>query len=59
VTELADTPEVWFQQGGATVHTAVATIEFLRIFENQIISRNTKFPLPPHSPDLTAPDVFL
>lgn len=43
----------WFQQDGATSHTAVNNIAFLqRTFGNRLISLNPR----PHSPDLTAPD---
>lgn len=52
--------EMWFQQDGATAHTARATMELLReMFGDRIISRNSAFSWPPRSPDLTAPDFFL
>ncbi|CAK9820285.1 hypothetical protein ANTPLA_LOCUS10537 [Anthophora plagiata] len=51
---------MWFQQDGATVHTARETMALLRdIFGERIISRNSDFNWPPRSPDLTAPDCFL
>lgn len=51
---------IWFQQDGATAHTARATMELLHnIFGERIISRNCDFAWPPRSPDLTAPDFFL
>jgi len=57
---VLDTPEVWWQQDGATAHTARLTIELLRqIFGRRIISRNFEITWPPRSPDLTAPDFFL
>uniref|UniRef100_A0A8D8SNF8 DUF4817 domain-containing protein n=2 Tax=Cacopsylla melanoneura TaxID=428564 RepID=A0A8D8SNF8_9HEMI len=46
-------PQIWFQQDGATPHTAGT------ISENRIISRNSDFPWPPCSPELSAPDFFL
>ena len=39
--EEEDTDDIWFQQDGASCHTANATIDLLRtVFENRIISRN-------------------
>lgn len=53
-------PELWFQQDGATPHTASDTMDLVRdIFGDQIISRRSNFNWPPRSPDLTAPDCFL
>lgn len=53
-------PNLWFQQDGATAHTARQTMDMLReIFGERIISKNSDFPWPPRSPDLTAPDFFL
>ncbi|KOC62997.1 hypothetical protein WH47_02446, partial [Habropoda laboriosa] len=53
-------PEMWFQQDGATAHTARATMEILRgIFGERLISRNSGFNWPSRSPDLTAPDFLL
>lgn len=50
----------WFQQDGATCHTATETITLLRKhFHNRIISRGCDFPWPPRSPDLAACDFFL
>ncbi|XP_065223877.1 uncharacterized protein LOC135848033 [Planococcus citri] len=50
----------WFQQDGATCHSADKTITLLREhFHDRIISRNTKIPWPPRSPDLSACDYFL
>lgn len=48
----------YFQQDGATAHTAHATIEFLQRYfnNNRLISRNR---WPPRSPDLTPLDFFL
>ena len=51
---------MWFQQDGATSHTANATMRLLHnLFPDQIISRNGDVQWPPRSPDLTAPDFFL
>lgn len=51
---------MWFQQDGATCHTARATVETLkRMFPGRLISRNGDIDWPPRSPDLTAPDFFL
>lgn len=53
-------PNLWFQQDGATAHTARQTMDLLReIFGERLISKNSDFPWPPRSPDLTAPDFFL
>lgn len=57
---VEDTPEVWWQQDGATAHTSGPTMELLRqIFGRRIISRNSEINWPSRSPDLTAPDFFL
>jgi hypothetical protein len=51
---------LWFQQDGATAHTAVISIAALRrLFSQRMISRFGDVPWPPRSPDLTAPDFFL
>lgn len=50
----------WFQQDGASAHTAVATREWLRNrFGSRVISRREVRIWPPHSPDLTPLDFFL
>lgn len=50
----------FFQQDGATCHTAQATRTFLReTFGNNVISRFTDFSFPSHSPDLTSLDAFV
>lgn len=52
--------ELWFQQDGATAHTARETMNCLRVmFPGRIISRFGDVAWPPRSPDLTAPDYFL
>lgn len=50
----------WFQQDGATCHTAHATMDYLRRkFPGRVVSKNGDIDWPPRSPDLTAPDFFL
>ena len=52
--EEDDMDDIWFQQDGATGHTANVTIDLLRtVIENQIISRNSDVNWPPRSCDLT------
>jgi len=51
---------LWFQQDGATAHTAVISIAALRhLFPQWVISHFGDVPWPPRLPDLTAPDFFL
>jgi len=51
---------LWFQQDGATAHTAVISMAALRhLFLQWVISRSDDVPWPPCSLDLTAPDFFL
>ena len=58
--EIANMAEYWWQQDGATAHTARATLQMLTgMFQDRMNSRNSDFPWPPRSPDLTAPDFFL
>jgi len=50
----------WFQQDGATCHTANETMTLLRKhFGNRIISQNSEISWPPRSPDLACCDFFL
>ena len=50
----------WFQQDGATAHTARASMTLLReAFPQKLISRFGDIPWPPRSPDLTPMDFFL
>ncbi|GFS80520.1 putative DD41D transposase [Trichonephila clavipes] len=52
--------ELWFQQGGATCHTARATIDLLKdTFGDRLISRFGPVNWPPRSCDLTTLDYFL
>ncbi|GFU21849.1 uncharacterized protein TNCV_3283301 [Trichonephila clavipes] len=55
-----DVQELWFQQDGATCHTARATIDLLKdTFGDRLISRFGPVNLPPKSCDLTPLDYFL
>jgi len=51
---------VWFQQDGATVHTANESMTtFRNTFPGHLISRFGDVPWPPRSPDLSTCDFFL
>ncbi|GFW48593.1 uncharacterized protein TNCV_4241741 [Trichonephila clavipes] len=55
-----DVQELWFQQDGATCHTARATIYLLKdTFGDRLISRFGPMNWPPRSCDLTPLDYFL
>ena len=55
-----DINDIWFQQDGATSHTARVTIDLLKgKFGERVISRNGLVEWPPRSCDLTPLDVFL
>ncbi|GFV37943.1 putative DD41D transposase [Trichonephila clavipes] len=55
-----DVQELWFQQDGATCHTARTTIDLLKdTFGNRLISRFGPVNWPPRSCDLTPLDYFL
>ncbi|GFV71458.1 transposable element Tc3 transposase [Trichonephila clavipes] len=55
-----DVLELWFQQDGATCHTARATIDLLKdTFGDRLISRFGPVNCPPRSFDLTPLDYFL
>ncbi|GFX35419.1 uncharacterized protein TNCV_102261 [Trichonephila clavipes] len=55
-----DVQELWFQQDGATCHTARATINLLKdTFGDRLISRLGPVNWPPRSCDLTPLDYFL
>ncbi|GFV01386.1 uncharacterized protein TNCV_1592461 [Trichonephila clavipes] len=55
-----DVQELWFQQDGATCHTARATIDLLKdTFGDRLISRFRPVNWPPRSCDLTQIDYFL
>jgi len=50
----------WFQQDGATPHTATATLDWLKSkFGDKLISSKTAHLWASHSPDLNPPDFFL
>ena len=51
--EEEDIGNIWFQQDGATCHTAEA------VFEDRIISRRADVVWPPRSSDLTLLDYYL
>jgi hypothetical protein len=51
---------VWFQQDGATSHTARISMQTVReMFPGRVISRNGDVAWPPRSPDLSPRDYFL
>ncbi|GFT73317.1 putative DD41D transposase [Trichonephila clavipes] len=55
-----DAQELWFQQDGATCHTARATMDLLKdTFGDRLISRFGPVNWPPRSCDLTPLDYFL
>ncbi|GFY35087.1 uncharacterized protein TNCV_5044621 [Trichonephila clavipes] len=55
-----DVQEMWFQQDGATCHTARATIDLLKdTFGDRLISRFGPVNWPPRSCDFTPLDYFL
>ena len=58
--EEEDIGNIWFQQGGATCHTAEAILDVLRpVFEDRIISRRVNVFQPSRSCDLTPLDYYL
>ncbi|GFW75733.1 uncharacterized protein TNCV_4429161 [Trichonephila clavipes] len=60
ITDFAKKNELWFQQDGATCHTARATIDLLKdTFGDRLISRFGPVNWPPRSCDLTPLDYFL
>ena len=51
---------IWFQQDGATCHTAEATLDILRpVFKDHIISRRADVVWPRRSCDLSPLDYYL
>ena len=55
-----DIGNIWFQQDGATCHTAEATLGVLRpVFEDHIISHKADVVWLPRSCDLTPLDCYL
>ena len=58
--EEIDVGDVWFQQDGATAHTARASMELLREhFPSRLISLRGDLPWPARYPDLAPFDFFL
>ena len=58
--EEEDIGNIWFQQDGATYHTAEATLDVLRpVFEDRIISRRAEVVWPHRSCDLATLDYYL
>ena len=55
-----DLQDIWFQQDGATCHTARETITLLQSkFPGRVLSRNGDINWPPRSCDLSPLDFFL
>ena len=58
--EKEDTANIWFQQDGATCHTAEATLDVLcPVFEDRFISRRADVVWPPRISDLTPLNYYL
>ena len=58
--EEEDVGNIWFQQDGATCHTAEATLYVLRpVFEDRVISRRADVVWPPRNCDLTPLNYYL
>ena len=58
--EEEDIGNIYFQQDGATCHTAEATLDVLSpVFEDRIISRKADVVWPPQSCDLTPLNYYL
>ena len=58
--EEEDIGNIWFQQDGATCHTAKATLDILRpVFEDRIFSRKADIVWPPRSCYLTPLNYYL
>ena len=56
----ADVEDIWFQQDGATAHTAKRTMHYLgELLPRHIISHHGNIPSPVWSPDLAPCDFFL
>ena len=54
------TSRTWFQQDGATCHTALATLDVLKeLFGSRVISLKTRHIWSPNSPDMNPLDFFL
>ena len=58
--EEEDIGNIWFQQDGATCHTAQVTLDVLvPVFEDRVISHRADVVCPPRSCDLTPLDYYL
>ena len=58
--EEEDIGNIWFQQDGATCHTAETTLHVLHsVFEDRIIKRRANVVWPPQSCDLTPLNCYL
>ena len=58
--EEVDIGNIWFQQDGATCHTAEATLDVLRpVFEDLVINCKADVVWPPRSIDLKPLDYYL
>ena len=58
--EEVDIGNIWFQQDGATCHTAEATLDVLRsVLKDRIISRRADVVWPPRSCNSTPLDFYL
>ena len=52
--------DIWFQQDGATAHTAeIAMVKLRQMFPSRLVSRRGDVEWPPRSPDLSMCDFFL
>jgi hypothetical protein len=51
--------DFWFQQDGATAHTARRPRAILKMFPGRVVSLHEAVPWPPRSPDLSPCDFFL
>lgn len=60
ITEEEGLQELWFQQDGATAHTARNSLNLLRqMFPGHLVSRRGDLEWPARSPDLSVCDFFL
>ena len=57
--EDEDIGNIWFQQDGVKWHTAEATLDVLRRFEDRIIIRRADVVWPPRSCDLALVDYYM
>jgi hypothetical protein len=51
--------DFWFQQDGATAHTARRPRAILKVFPGRVVSLHEAVPWPPRLPDLSPCDFFL